>query len=133
MEQLWNEISIIQKLDHPYILKMFEYFEDDKNIYLVTEICTGGDLFDKIVDKDGFKEKEAAKVFKQILLGINYCHTNNVVHRDLKPENILYDTDNDDSDIKIIDFGISKIFKKGKMNRMKSRKGTPSYVSPGII
>jgi len=102
---------VLRKLDHPHILRLYELFEDDKNFYLITELCTGGDLFDKIIEKDGFKEEEAAPIFKQILQGINYCHNNQIVHRDLKPENFLFETDEDDSDIKIIDFGLSKIFK----------------------
>jgi calcium-dependent protein kinase len=96
-------------LDHPNILKLYEYFEDEKNFYIITEMCKGGELFDKIVEKEFFTEPEAAHLFKQILQGVNYCHSKNIVHRDLKPENFLYETKADDSDIKIIDFGLSKI------------------------
>lgn len=96
-------------MDHPHILKLYEYFEDEKNFYIITEMCKGGELFDKIVEKEFFTEPEAAHVLKQILQGINYCHAQNIVHRDLKPENFLYETKEDSSDIKIIDFGLSKI------------------------
>ena len=96
-------------MDHPNILKLYEYFEDEKNFYIITEMCKGGELFDKIVEKEFFTEPEAAHPFKQILQGVNYCHSKNIVHRDLKPENFLYETKADDSDIKIIDFGLSKI------------------------
>jgi len=61
-------------LDHPHILRLYELFEDDKNIYLITELCTGGDLFDKIIANDAFSEEEAGPIFKQILKAINYCH-----------------------------------------------------------
>ena len=69
----------------------------------------GGELFEKIVEKEFFEESFAARVFKQILLGVNYCHQHDIVHRDLKPENFLFETDDDKSTIKIIDFGLSKI------------------------
>lgn len=107
---------------------MYEYFEDDKNFYLITEMCSGGELFDKIVEKEFFTEPEAAILFKQILRGINYCHSQKVVHRDLKPENFLYETKDVSSDIKIIDFGLSKIFQGGGggLNKMKTKAGTVS-------
>lgn len=91
-------------------------------------MCQGGELFDKIIEKECFTEKEAAHLFKQIMLGINYCHSQGIVHRDLKPENFLYETKEDNSDIKIIDFGLSKIFKPGttKVNKMTTKAGTVS-------
>jgi len=131
-----DEIAILQKLDHPHILKLYEYFEDAKNFYLVTEMCRGGEVFDKIIEKEHFSEVEAAKLFRQMLRGINYCHSHNIAHRDLKPENFLYETSEEDSDIKIIDFGLSKIFtpgKGGKITKMKTKAGTPYYISPEVI
>lgn len=67
MERFKQEINILQKLDHPNVLKLYEYFEDEKNVYLVTELCKGGELFDKIIEEEFFSEKEAAVIFKQIL------------------------------------------------------------------
>ena len=97
------------------MIRLFEYFENDneegrKDIYLVMEKCVGGELFDRVLKKEFFSEKEAARIFKQILMALNYCHNSGVCHWDLKPENIIFDTEEDDSDIKIIDFGLSKIF-----------------------
>jgi calcium-dependent protein kinase len=128
IEQFRAEISILVQLDHPHILKLIEYFEDDKNFYLITELCAGGELFDKIIEKEFFNEYEAAKVFKQMMLGINYCHNNGIVHRDLKPENFLYETKDANSDLKIIDFGLSKVFKPGKggVSKMQTKAGTVS-------
>ena len=74
MERFKQEIVILQTLDHPNVLKLYEYFEDKKNIYLVTEICRGGELFDRIIENEFFSEKVAAKMFKQILQSLNYCH-----------------------------------------------------------
>ena len=119
--------------DHPNVIKLYEYFEDDKNVYLVTELCEGGELFDRIVKNEYFNEALAAKTFKMILMALNYCHSQNIVHRDLKPENFLYSTNEESSDLKIIDFGLSKILAKGKLQRMKSRAGTPYYISPEVL
>lgn len=85
------------------------FLKKKKNMYLVTEICYGGELFDRIIDCEYFSEKLAAKLFKQILLSLNYCHKQGIAHRDLKPENFLFETKEEDSDLKIIDFGLSKV------------------------
>lgn len=92
-------------------------------------------MFDRIIEKEFYTEPEAAQVFRQFMLGINYCHNNGVVHRDLKPENFLYETKDGDSDIKIIDFGLSKIFKPGHggVNKMATRAGTVSKLTKLII
>ena len=80
-------------------------------MYLVTEICRGGELLDRIIEAEFFSEKVAAKIFKQILQSLNYCHNQGIAHRDLKPENFLFETKAEDSDLKVIDFGLSKIIK----------------------
>ena len=89
MEMLKNEIAILKDMDHPNIVNMYEYLEDEKRFYIVTEICKGGELFDEIINRAKFDEHDAAVVMKQLLSAVNYCHSNNIVHRDLKPENIL--------------------------------------------
>lgn len=135
-ERFQQEVEILQTLDHPHILKLYEYFEDEKNVYLITELCKGGELFDKIVEKEYFDEEYAARIFKQILKSINYCHGQNIAHRDLKPENFLFDSQDEDSDIKVIDFGLSKICHSknvGKIEKMKTRAGTPYYISPEVL
>lgn len=128
MAQFNAEINILQLLDNPYILKLYEFFEDDTNFYVITELCTGGEMFDRIIEKEFYTEAEAAHAFKQFMQGINYCHNRGVVHRDLKPENFLYESKEPDSDIKIIDFGLSKIFRPGQggVNKMTTRAGTVS-------
>ncbi len=101
--------------DHPNVIKLYEYFEEDENVYLVTELCEGGELFERIVKNEYFNEQLAAKTFKMILMALNYCHSQNIVHRDLKPENFLYQSADEDSDLKIIDFGLSKILATDKL------------------
>jgi calcium-dependent protein kinase len=88
-KMLFNEINNLKDLDHPNILKMYEFFEDEKRYYIVTDICKGGELFDEIVARGKFSERDASMLMKHVLSCINYCHKNNIVHRDLKPENIL--------------------------------------------
>jgi calcium-dependent protein kinase len=140
MDQFMSEINILKKTDHPNIIKLFEHFEDNRYIYLVMEECTGGELFDKIIDKlqSGtiFTEKEAAKIFKQMISAIAYCHAEGICHRDLKPENLLLVNKKDDSNIKVIDFGLSNIFKDPKKKeslKMTTKVGTAYYVSPEVL
>ena len=92
-EKLLGEINILKQLDHPNILKLYEFFQDQKRYFLVTELCSGGELFDKIAEEQYFSEIDAAKIIKQILSAVNYCHKRKIVHRDLKPENILLSKD----------------------------------------
>ena len=88
-------------------MKVHEYYQDSKYFYIVSELCTGGELFDRIIQQKRFTEYDAACIMKQILSSLSYLHNRNIVHRDIKPENILYsNTDNDD--LKLIDFGLSE-------------------------
>ena len=141
-----NEINVLSKVDHPNIIRLYEIFEDDRYISLIMEYCQGGELFQKINDlaeKDqSFSEKEAVKIFKQLISAVSYCHAQGICHRDLKPENILFLTKAEDSQIKIIDFGLSKIFgeikpimkgNKVEKNVMSLRVGTAYYMSPEVL
>jgi calcium-dependent protein kinase len=128
-----TEVKILQTLDHPNVIKLYEYFEDETNVYLVTEICEGGELYDRIIQVEYFNEERAAKIFKQICQVLNYCHSMNIAHRDLKPENFLFVNNRPDSDIKLIDFGLSKICSEGRLQRMNTRAGTPFYIAPEVL
>ena len=121
----------MRTLDHPNIVKTFEYYEDAKRYYLVTEYCEGGDLYDKIKSLKKVSEPLAAKIMRQVLSSVAYCHSNNVVHRDLKPDNILLDKSGLEGIIKIIDFGMAEIFKPG--GKMVGQSGTSYYVAPEVI
>lgn len=92
--RFFQEIDILRQLDHPNIVRLYEVFQDEKRYYLVTELCTGGELFDEITNRSHFSEQDAAVILKQVLSAVKYCHTKNIVHRDLKPENILMDAKN---------------------------------------
>ena len=127
---MYLEVEILKKLVHPNIMQIFEFYEDKKNFYIITEFCEGGELFDKIIEKGTFSENEAAWIMKQLLSAVNYIHSNNIVHRDLKPENILLDTKKENI-IKIIDWGTARFFDKSKkMNRIN---GTPYYIAPEVL
>lgn len=95
------------------------------------ELVTGGELFDRIVDKGSYTERDASSLVKQILSAVDYLHNLNIVHRDLKPENLLYKSKADDSKIMLSDFGLSKILVENKM--MKTACGTPGYVAPEVL
>lgn len=111
-KKLNREVEILKRLDHPNILKIYDFYYDSRNFYIITEFCRGGELFDKINELGAFSEKTAAIIIKQILQGIAYCHAKGIVHRDLKPENILIESGaSEEVSIKIIDFGASSTFK----------------------
>lgn len=137
-ERLVTEIETLKSLDHPNIVRLFETFEDARNIYLVLELCVGGELFQRIIKQGHLTEVEAKDVFLQIMKAVYYCHSNGVAHRDLKPEHFLFLNDTFDSPLKIIDFGLSKIFgepvtiNKGKIT-MSTRVGTPYYIAPEVL
>jgi len=128
---LFNEINILKEIDHPNIVKMYEFFEDEKRYYLVTEICKGGELFDEVLRLGHFTERDAAVLIRQVLSCVNYCHKNNIVHRDLKPENILLEPSKELDQIKIIDFGTSLVYDPEKP--LDEKLGTPYYIAPEVL
>ena len=128
---LLNEINILSKLTHPNIMQIYEVFNDNTNIYIVSEYCKGGELFDMISQKGNFSEKDACIIMKQLMSAICYSHQNNIVHRDLKPENILLDSDTDDLTIKIIDWGCAQTIKTVK--KSKQADGTAYYIAPEVL
>jgi len=131
IERFRQEISIMKQLDHPNIIRLHETYEDQKNIYLVLELCSGGELFDRIIDEGYFTEKNAAVLMKQILAALFYCHSHSIMHRDLKPENFLFLDKRPDSPLKIIDFGLAARFQPGQV--MATKAGTPYYVAPQVL
>ena len=140
IEKFQNEIKILAMVDHPNIVRLFEVIEDDKYFNLLQELCTGGELLSKVQKLSN--ETQIAKIFKQIMSAIAYCHEKGIVHRDMKLENILFATENDDSPIKIIDFGLSVLLDKKEnkeietkkmFKRMTTKVGTIYYMSPEIL
>jgi len=129
-EMLKNEVEILSKVDHPNIITLYDIFETKERLYLVMELVTGGELFERIVQREQYKESEAAIVMKQLFAATAYLHTLGIVHRDLKPENLLLENENEDTPIKLTDFGLSKIY---STEMMQTACGTPGYVAPEIL
>ena len=96
---LQNEIDILKQVDHPNIVKFYDIYEDEKYMYIVMELLEGGDLFDRIISKARYSEKNAAKTVKTVAIALKYIHSQGVVHRDLKPENLLYKAAGDDAEL----------------------------------
>jgi len=128
-----NEINILRTLDHPNILKIFEFYSNKESYSIITELCSMGELFQEIIDKGPFTENYSAYVMFQILSAINYCHKMKIIHRDLKPENILIiERDkNGYPRIKICDFGTAKLFEKGAIQR--KLVGSSYYIAPEVL
>ncbi|CAD8108836.1 unnamed protein product [Paramecium primaurelia] len=127
-----NEINVYKQLDHPHILKLYEFYQDEKNYYIIIELCTGGELFDKIIEKGSFSEKEASYVMKQIMSAILYAHNQSIVHRDLKPENVLLDiTSQGNYNVKVVDWGTAKIFSPNQ--QINEKFGTLYYMAPEVL
>lgn len=129
-DSLENEIRVLRRLDHPNVVKLLEAYESKSYVYLVMELVTGGELFDRIVEKGSYTEKDAADLIRQVLSAVAYMHSSGVVHRDLKPENLLYHSPDEDSKIMISDFGLSKMEDSGIM---ATACGTPGYVAPEVL
>ncbi|OII72491.1 calcium calmodulin dependent protein kinase [Cryptosporidium ubiquitum] len=132
LENFMKEINILKNLDHPNIVKLYETYQDKKNIYLVMELCSGGELFDRIISQGSFDEIYAANLMKQVLSTICYCHDHGIVHRDLKPENFLFLNKNYNAPLKIIDFGLAARV-NNEDTSLNTRAGTPYYVAPEVL
>jgi len=129
---LMDEVRALQECNHPNIIKLHDYVNTDRYLYLVLELVTGGDLFDRIVAQDGkgFPEEDAKYMFSQLLDAMKYLHQRNIVHRDLKPENILM-ARKDSLDLRVTDFGLSRVLGEGSF--CKTLCGTPQYLAPEVL
>ena len=134
--EIKDEIEILKKLDHPDIVRIIESFNTKNSYILITEYCEGGELFDQV--KNQLSETQIAVIFRQLLSGLAYLHSNNIVHRDLKLENILINeieksktTGEDLFNIKIIDFGTARIFDKNR--KPQSIVGSSYYIAPEVL
>ena len=129
-ESLRQEVAILGKLNHPNITRLVDFFEEEQYYYVVLEYLDGGELFDRIVKKTFYSEKEARDLVFTVLKAIKFCHDQHIVHRDLKPENLLLASKNDDSNIKLADFGFAT-YAEGLS--ITSQCGTPGYIAPEIL
>ena len=148
LDDLIREVDILSSLDHPCIIKFYETFHDEYYFHIITELCRGKDLHERVKSEGGkIKECNARIIIMKILNAINYCHTFDIVHRDLKPENIIFESpyENEESEkeeeeneenknsfsLKIIDFGLS--IKKKREETLHTILGTPYYMAPEVL
>lgn len=131
-----KEIGVMKTMDHPNICKLFETFEDKKQMYMVMELCEGGELFEVILSAGTFQERQAAHVMQSTFRALNYMHSHALTHRDLKPENFLVTekvtgSTIESATIKLIDFGLATGVKPGQA--LTTKAGTPYYVAPEVL
>lgn len=128
-----SELCVLRRVRHTNIIQLMEVFETAERVYMVMELATGGELFDRIIARGSFTERDATRVLQMVLDGVKYLHTLGITHRDLKPENLLYYHPGADSKIIITDFGLASSRKKGDECLMKTTCGTPEYIAPEIL
>ncbi|XP_023155524.1 calcium/calmodulin-dependent protein kinase type 1D [Amphiprion ocellaris] len=126
-----NEIAVLRKIKHENIVALEDIYESPDHLYLIMQLVSGGELFDRIVEKGFYTEKDASTLIRQVLDAVHYLHKMGIVHRDLKPENLLYFNPQDESKIMISDFGLSKM--EGSGDVMSTACGTPGYVAPEVL
>ncbi|CAK7205660.1 Calmodulin-dependent protein kinase cmk2 [Sporothrix eucalyptigena] len=131
-QMVYDELELLQNLKHNHIVRFVDWFESRDKYYIVTELATGGELFDRICEQGKFTEKDASQTIKQVLSAVDYLHKNNVVHRDLKPENLLYLTKEPESDLVLADFGIAKML-DSKDEVLTTMAGSFGYAAPEVM
>ncbi|XWS43017.1 hypothetical protein CRYUN_Cryun16bG0064700 [Craigia yunnanensis] len=133
IEDVRREVKILRALTgHKNLVQFYDAYEDDDNVYIVSELCKGGELLDRILSRGGkYSEEDAKAVMIQILSVVAFCHLQGVVHRDLKPENFLFTTKDENSPLKAIDFGLSDYVKPDE--RLNDIVGSAYYVAPEVL
>ena len=127
-----KEIEILHLLSpHETIADLKTVYEDRDHVHIIMEYCAGGELFDRIVKKGSFSERDAARFFRQMVEMVGHCHSCNVMHRDIKPENFLLSDESDDANLLACDFGLGAFFRPGQF--LSTLVGSPFYVAPGIF
>ncbi|KAG1327689.1 putative Calcium/calmodulin-dependent serine/threonine-protein kinase 1 [Cocos nucifera] len=133
IEDVRREVRILSSLtDHKNLVQFHDAYEDEDNVYVIMELCKGGELLDRILSRGGkYSEQDAKVVMAQILSAVSFCHLQGVVHRDLKPENFLFASKDEKSTLKAIDFGLSDFVKPDE--RLNDIVGSAYYVAPEVL
>jgi len=122
----------MRKLNHENIIKLHEVYESENHIYLVLELLSGGELFERIIQKGQYTEKDSCILMKNLLSALAYMHSKGIMHRDIKPENLILKESDNDWNVKIADFGLATHVNPSHDYLFK-RCGTPGYVAPEVL
>lgn len=126
-----REVNILKLCQsHPHIVKLHDVQVDEIHTYIILEMVRGGELLERIRKKKVFSEAEAARIMKQLLSAVQFLHSRRIVHRDLKPENILFTDDNDDADVKLVDFGFARLIQDQPLT---TPCFTLTYAAPEVL
>lgn len=131
-QMVLDELNLLKKMDHPHIVRFKAWFESREKYYIVTQLATGGELFDRICDYGKFTEKDGVASIREVLDAIQYLHAQDIVHRDLKPENLLFLTEAMDSSLVLADFGIAKSLNSPNQ-KLTSMAGSFGYAAPEVL
>lgn len=135
LSSIKTEFRILSCTHHPNIVRLYDAFDDCYYFHVVLEYCSGGELLEKIKKQGKITEDVTCKYMEKMLKAVNHLHENNISHRDIKPQNFLFENNSEDAELKLIDFGLSKQFKRDNIDRtrMTSFVGTPLYIAPEVI
>ena len=128
---IYDEVAIMSSVSHPHIVPLIDFFEEEDCYFLVMELMSGGDLFDRIGKKKSYSEADARDLVVKMLKAMSYCHTHKIAHCDMKPKNLLLMSEDNDSYIKLADFGFAARCHEPKM--LTKQCGTPFFVAPEIL
>ncbi|XP_012499117.1 PREDICTED: serine/threonine-protein kinase H2 [Propithecus coquereli] len=128
-----SELNVLRRVRHCYIVQLLEIFEAQDRVYVVMELATGGELFDRLIAQGSFTEGDAVRILRMVADGIRYLHALQITHRDLKPENLLYYHPGAESKILITDFGLAHSGNKRGDWMMRTLCGTPEYIAPEVL
>jgi calcium/calmodulin-dependent protein kinase I len=130
-EMIETEVAILRKVKHKNVISMVEAFDTADKLYLVMDLATGGELFERIVKKGSYTEADASALVRSMLEAIDYLHDLDIIHRDLKPENLLFADESETANLMITDFGLSKMMNDATF--LTTACGTPGYVAPEVL
>ncbi|PRW57463.1 serine threonine kinase [Chlorella sorokiniana] len=128
-----REVDVIQRLDHPCLVKLHEWYVHDGKLYLIMDLLAGGELLDEVEEHGPLTEPQARGIFLQLLLGVQFMHSIGIVHRDLKLENLLLERQGDIASVKIVDFGFAKKCRDSADECLTTVCGTPEYMAPEVV
>jgi len=132
LEAVEREIRLLASISHPNIVRLIDWFETRHNFYIVTQLATGGELFERLVKQTCFTEYDACEIIYQLLCVLDYLHKRGIIHRDIKPENVLYLTKATDSPIVLADFGVSKQTNAKGDQKITGLAGSYGYIAPEV-